>query len=105
MMHDVPYLVLSFLLGLLMSLFFFGGLWLTLKRMPESRSPGLLVFLSFIGRTAVVLLVIYLLLRYHWDRLLVFVAGFLVMRTIMVRRINKPSEGTEREIARNGNNT
>jgi F1F0 ATPase subunit 2 len=43
-------LVLSLLIGAGLGLFYFGGLWLTVRRLPFTRHPILLTLTSLIGR-------------------------------------------------------
>ena len=42
-----------FFLGAVLSAFYFGGLWLTVKRLPQSRQPTLLSLSSFAARSLV----------------------------------------------------
>lgn len=54
-MNDSLIIVLKMLaVGISLGFVFFGGLWLTLKRLPSSDSPHLLVLLSAFFRTTVV---------------------------------------------------
>ena len=41
--------------GMLLGAIFFGGLWITVRQMHKSRSPGLLFVTSVVIRSAVVL--------------------------------------------------
>lgn len=41
--------------GMVLGAVFFGGLWMTVKQMPTSKSPGLLFMASVVLRSAVVL--------------------------------------------------
>ncbi len=66
--------------GMLTGLFYFGGLWLTVRRLVSARRPALLMLASFAVRTAIALVVFYLIMNGSWLRLVVALAGFLVMR-------------------------
>jgi F1F0 ATPase subunit 2 len=83
---DWTWLGFALLGGALIGLFYFGGLWLTVRALPRAGNPGLLVMGSYVGRTAVSLLALYLLMDGRWERLLAGMAGFLVARYWMVRR-------------------
>ena len=48
-------LFLSFLAGIVLGVFFFGGLWWTVLKISGSGRPYLISMVSFIVRTAVVL--------------------------------------------------
>jgi F1F0 ATPase subunit 2 len=90
---DIAGIVLSLLVGAALGAVYFGGLWLTLKRLPSSSHPGLLVFGSYFGRLAVCLLGFFLIsLGGHWERLLVCLAGLVAARMVMVRR-RRPRAG------------
>lgn len=95
-MNQVGVLVLAFAAGLGLGLFYFGGLWLTVQRLPRSRHPGLLTLGSLIVRLGVTLPGFYLVMAGRWERLLVCLAGFLVVRLVLVRRlgpVSTPSAG------------
>jgi F1F0 ATPase subunit 2 len=85
MMNEVYVYLLPLIAGLGLGLFFFGGLWLTVRRIPEARRPVMLIIVSFLGRTGVSLAGFYLVAAGHWERLLVAIAGFFVARMLLVR--------------------
>ncbi|MCU0573988.1 MAG: ATP synthase subunit I [Syntrophobacteraceae bacterium] len=66
--------------GMLTGAFYFGGLWWTVRRAVGSRRPGLLMLASYWVRTAAALALFYAVMRGDWLRLVVCLAGFLVMR-------------------------
>ena len=71
--------------GIGLGLFYFGGLWLTVRQLPTARRPALLSLLSFFGRLGIVLFGFYLVMGSHWERLLICLLGFLGVRVILVR--------------------
>jgi F1F0 ATPase subunit 2 len=79
-------LVPSLIAGLALGIFYFGGLWLTVRRLPGARQPALLALGSLVGRLGVSLLVMYLVTSGEWARIGVCLLGFFVMRTILVQR-------------------
>jgi F1F0 ATPase subunit 2 len=91
-------LILSFLAGSLLGAFFFGGLWWTVQRLPESRSPALLALASFVIRTAAVLGVFYLIIsgfsETAWPRLAAALVGFILLRVITVSRVRPQRRST-----------
>jgi F1F0 ATPase subunit 2 len=89
-MNDI--LILSLLLGagLLLGVFFFGGLWWTTTRAVVSRFPTLWVFGSFVVRVSCTLTVIYFVSRNHWERMLICLLGFIIARIIILRYIKTP---------------
>jgi F1F0 ATPase subunit 2 len=84
--HDIVTLVIVFHVGLGIGAFYFGGLWWTVRRLPDSTSPAWLTFGSFSVRMGVTLLVFYLAMGGRWERLGVCFAGFLVARHFVMRR-------------------
>ena len=85
-MVEFFYLLLAFLVGIGAGSFHFGALWLTVRRLPRSRRPGLLVWGSLMGRIAVTLLAFYLVMGGHWAGLIACLAGFILARSVLVRR-------------------
>jgi F1F0 ATPase subunit 2 len=98
MAMTVAALLFIFGLGMVIGVFFFGGLWLTVRRIPESRHPGLLSLGSFFTRAAVSLLAFYYVTGGHWKGILACLAGFFLMRILFThllnpgRNLSKPSE-------------
>ncbi len=84
------YSLLYLLIGLGLGLFYFGGLWLTIKNMNQARSPIVLTLGSFILRTgAVFLVLIYVARQGDWENILILLAGFIVSRIFLSRMIGK----------------
>ena len=74
---------LALLAGIGLGLFYFGGLWLTVQCLPTIRHPAWLMLGSFLMRTLAALFGFYAVMSDSWARLLVCLAGFLVMRTVL----------------------
>ncbi len=81
------HLILSFVAGIGLGLFFFGGLWWTVQIMTQRDKPYAVFIASFIFRTAAVLAGFYLLLIWSWQYLLAAMVGFLVSRTVLSYKI------------------
>ena len=73
--------------GMVLGVFYFGGLWLTVKRLPFAASPALLTLCSYLGRLGVTLYGFYVVMSGSWERLLAVMFGFMVMRIILVRSL------------------
>ena len=80
-------LVLAFAAGLGLGLFYFGGLWLTVRQLPTSRYPVPLLLVSFAGRTAAVVVGFYFVMGGHWERALACLVGFLIVRFALTARL------------------
>jgi len=87
-MNEMFMLILSLVAGILLGLFYFGGLWLTVKNLSVSRNPYVLTLGSFFGRTVISLFGFYLVARGgHWERLLVCLSGFIFMKIFLLYRL------------------
>ena len=85
-MIDVLHLSIALVVGMVLGLFHFGTLWLTVRYLPRGRRPTLLTVGSFFARTAVSVLGFYLVMGGRWERLLACLFGFMVIRGFLVRR-------------------
>lgn len=102
-MNDLDGLVLAAFLGLAVGMIFFGLLYVTVMRLRSARRPVLLAFASLAGRMLVTVAVLYLLVRGgYWQRAPAFLVGFLVARTLLVKRY-KPEAGGPADAAGLGN--
>ena len=77
-------LAAAFGAGAILGAIFFGGLWLTTKKLTSSHQPLLLCFSSFLIRTGIVLSGFYLVADGHWERLVASSSGFLIARLLLV---------------------
>jgi F1F0 ATPase subunit 2 len=80
-------LALPFVVGIALGLFFFGGLWWTVQRIPTAEFPGALALGSMVIRTLITVAGFYWIMDGSWERLLAAAAGFLLARVVMVRRV------------------
>lgn len=82
--------LLLFCIGGLAGLFYFGGLWLTIKKTTNKKGMYFWFFSSFLLRTAVVIAVFLLFMDGDWRRILTMMTGFLFVRFIFTSRIKMP---------------
>ena len=75
----------SFIAGGLIGAFYFGGLWLTVKRIPASGNPHLLLVSSFFLRMAVTLTAFYALISWGWQAMAAALLGVLLIRQVLIR--------------------
>ena len=94
MMSQVFPLVLAWAAGMGLGVFYFGGLWLTVRQLPASRRPALLFLGSFAVRTAVALVGFYLVMGGRWERALGCLVGFMMARLMLVSRL-RPGQGAD----------
>jgi F1F0 ATPase subunit 2 len=86
-MDEIITLVLSFSLGVGLGVFYFGGLWLTTRRIPGSRRPALMTLGSFAVRSVICLLGFYLIVGNGLTALLISIAGFVLTKIVVVHRL------------------
>ena len=84
-MIEIINIVLPFIVGLLLGIIFFGGLWFTVKKLTTSKMPALLVMGSFICRIGLVLAGFYFVGLGDWKKLVVCLIGFVVARFAVIR--------------------
>ena len=91
-MNEILYMALAFLGGLVLGTLFFGGLWLTMKKLITSKMAGLLFSGSFLIRAGIVMIGFYYSSLGHWQRLLICVLGFVVARFFVLHFTKQPGE-------------
>ena len=93
MNNDAYFLILTLFAGIGMGFFYFGGLWLTVRRIHNARGRALLIIGSFIVRNTVCAIILWFLARGgHWQRVLICLLGFIITRTLLVRRLRPHQE-------------
>jgi F1F0 ATPase subunit 2 len=86
-MNDLVWMAAAAAAGAGLGFFFFTGLYLTVRRLPGAKNPGLLTFTSFMARMGAIVFVLYLLARSgEWTRVIACLAGFLIVRMILMRK-------------------
>ena len=83
---EVLSLMIALMAGLALGGWYFGGLWVTVRRLPTAAAPALLALGSFWLRLAVSVMGFYVVMGGQWERLLVCFIGFLGMRSLLMRR-------------------
>ena len=76
-------ILISLIAGIALGIFFYAGLWLTVRRLPESRHPVLLTLMSYWGRTVGVLMAFLLVMNGRWENGLAALVGFGVARVFV----------------------
>lgn len=84
-MNLISWIVTSIVSGFLLGLFFFGGLWWTIRRLRHSPTAAVMVFGSFLVRTIVTVTGFYLVSQGNLERILACLVGFLIARAVVVR--------------------
>lgn len=84
-MNDLLRAGMALIAGGTLGLFFFVGLWLTVRRVGRSEWPKAWIAGSFLGRAAIALGGFYLIGRWGGVPLLFGLLGFLVPRFVLTR--------------------
>lgn len=85
-------LILSLLVGMALGLFFFGGLWWTVRKATTSTNPALLFFGSLMLRMTVVIFGFYIVMAGDWQRLCIALLGFIIARILVTHFSASPQE-------------
>lgn len=86
MLTEVLGLIVALAVGVGLGFVYFGGLWVTVRHLPKTRRLTLLTLGSFFGRTALTLIGFAVVSGGRWERLIACLAGFILMRTFLLRR-------------------
>lgn len=73
--------------GVALGIFYFAGLWFTVRRLPAVNRVGLWMVVSFLVRNLIVLAGFYVTMNGQWQRVIVTLIGFLVVRTVFVMKL------------------
>ncbi len=93
-MNEVLSLIFALMAGIVLGMFFFGGLWWTIRRGLSSSRPALWFFGSMLLRTAIVVLGFYYVLGDDWRRLLAALLGFVIARLAVTRLTRGTQQAT-----------
>lgn len=78
-------LALALLAGALLGVFFFAGLWWTVRQLKSTQHVALLFIASLLFRSAIVIAGFYFIAGENWHRLLAGLLGFMLVRLIATR--------------------
>ena len=86
---------MGFLWGVLLGLFYFGGLWMTLSALPRKKRPKRWLAVSYVVRLAGAMAGFWVVV--HKDLLAFFftLAAFFLVRIVLIRRLAPKNEKKE----------
>jgi F1F0 ATPase subunit 2 len=98
-MNEALNLVSALVAGVLLGTIFFGGLWWTVQKGVSFKRPSYWFFVSMVLRTGITLAGFSFIVRGHWERLLMCLAGFVIARFIItwLTRVAERSDYPVRE--------
>ncbi|PKN59997.1 MAG: ATP synthase subunit I [Deltaproteobacteria bacterium HGW-Deltaproteobacteria-11] len=88
-MFSLSTLIVPFVLGGMIGWVYFSGLWETVRRLPEAKSPHRLMILSFAARTLFALGGFFILTDGQWERMAASVAGFFIVKAVLVGSLGR----------------
>lgn len=88
-MADAPALIASLSAGMILGVLYFRGLWQTVVRLPDYKRPVWCVSWSFAARAAIAVTGFYFIMQGQLERLALALAGFILARQILVRRLGR----------------
>lgn len=88
----ISHIALALVAGALIGVFYFAGLWWTIRQLPGRARPGLWLLGSYVVRGGGALCGFYLVMGENGIRLLTALAGFFVVRTLFVRKLRPVGE-------------
>ncbi len=80
MMNEIFSILIPLVGGSLLGILFFGGLWLTVKKLIVTKTPALLMIGSFFFRIGIVLTGFYFIGLGDWRNLVACMIGFVAAR-------------------------
>jgi len=105
-MNNVAALGLAFAVGVVLGVFYFGTLWLVVRRLDRLAWPALWLGVTGMLRLAVVLVLFTLVLGTRWERLVVALVAFLAVRVVLTGWLGRPAPprrpGCDRMVTRGG---
>lgn len=88
-------MIVSFLIGLLLGVLYFGGLYFSTQKFSSVKRPALFMILSFVLRMGILIAGFYYLSKSGYKNILIGLLGVMLVRFIMLFNIkNHPSKST-----------
>ncbi|MGV2829605.1 N-ATPase subunit AtpR [Myxosarcina sp. GI1(2024)] len=84
-MESILFVLSALIPGIILGIFYFGSLWITVRQLPTTAYPIRLFIGSFLGRTIVTLFGFYLVMDGQWQRIAICLAGFVAARILLTR--------------------
>lgn len=84
-------MIVSFLVGLVLGVIYFGGLYYSTKKFNTVKSPALFMVISFIIRMGILVLGFYYLTKTDYKNVLLGLVGVILVRYIMIFKAKEPS--------------
>jgi F1F0 ATPase subunit 2 len=84
-------LILCFIVGAAIGAIYFAGLWETVRKLSDTKTPVRRVVLSYALRMILLISGFYLVMQGEWERLVAAMIGLILVREVMVRKLGHAS--------------
>lgn len=84
---------LSFIWGVLLGFFYFGGLWITLKHITQAYKPTYWLVISFVIRVSFVMIGFWAIMKRDLISFIFTFLAFLITRAILTRTLGREKRG------------
>ncbi|MFT5351352.1 MAG: F1F0 ATPase subunit 2 [Planctomycetota bacterium] len=91
-MNDYMHLLFALVAGVLLGMFFFAGLWWTVRKLDHTEHIALLFLASLLFRSSIVLLGFYFILGDNWKHLLAGLCGFIIARKLLFMLVKSEAQ-------------
>ena len=81
--------MIAFLIGIVLGVLYFGGLYLSVERLNRVKHPSILMVLSFILRMGLLVVVFFYISKGGYKDILFTLGGLILVRFIMIFRVKK----------------
>lgn len=88
MVNEIVKFILSITSGLFLGVLYFWMLWKTIKKLPKSKQPVMIILKSLATRIIPLMAAFYLLLQIGWKYALTAVLGFMIARLVFLYSVN-----------------
>ena len=85
-MNYSMHLLIALTFGFAIGVFYFSSLWVTVRQLPTTQQPILLIIGSLLGRLTIAIFGFYSIMDGSWQQLLIALSGFVLARSILIRR-------------------
>lgn len=89
--------MIAFIMGLILGVIYFGGLYLSIGMMTKVRYPGLIMGLSFALRMAILLIAFYFIAQNGVKDILLALAAVILVRIIMTFKLKEPNSNSTKK--------
>jgi len=103
MLIDTVEVFIALLTGAMLGVFYFAGLWWTVRQLSSSQYVALLFMFSMLCRTSIVIIGFYFILGDNWQSLVTGLVGFIFVRLITTLYCRKKEASVKNKTVYEGN--